>query len=245
MLGEIIKGKTPISLYQPSKEVADFTNVVRKDYSYGFGILHTPYSEFNNYSVIERMNKDQKTFQSFVDEDTDDPNEAWKWKGTRSLARKKAFAMHAHITSNFILPSVFPQNSSQEEDKAMAQAMRDIVEWESINSNYRSSFLLAAMGMLVNPVVYLQTDYNEVYQTIKEKTDKGYSKIEILDEILSGLQCNVLSADQVLITNAYEQNIQKQRAILKRRHVEYSELRAKYEKHPNWSFLSPGIKAIY
>ena len=245
MLGDIIKGKTQVSLYQPSKEVADFSNIVRKDYSYGFNALHTPYSELNNYSVIERMNKDQRTFQSFVDESDDNPDEAWKWKGTRSLARKKAFAMHAHMTSNFIVPSIFPQNSSQEDDVAMATAMRDIVEWETINSNYRSSFILTAMGILVNPIVFLQADYSEIYQTIKEKTDKGYSKTEILDEVLSGLQCNVLSADQVLITNVYEQNIQKQRAIIKRRFVEYFELEAKYKDYENWDYLQPGIKSIY
>ena len=45
----------------------------------------------------------------------------------------------------------------------------DIVEWETINSNYRSSFLLTAMGMLVNPAVFLQADYLEAFQKKPEK----------------------------------------------------------------------------
>lgn len=234
-----------LSFYQPSPEVIAVTERTQKDYGYGTEILNRPFNELNGYSVIERMNMDQRTFQSFVDESNDDPNEAWKWKGTRSLARKKAFAMHAHMTASYIVPGVVPQNSSQDEDKAMAAGMRDIVEWETINSNYRPSFLLASMGMLVNPVVYLQGDYCEVYQTIKERTEQGYSTTEILDEVLSGLNCRVMSADQVLITNAYEQDIQKQRAVIKKRFVDYEELRAKYEEHPNWGFLKPGIKSVY
>lgn len=246
MIGEILKNKDLISIYQPSKEVLDLTTLVRKDYAYGNEVLHKAWSELNNYSVIERMNKDQRTFQSFVDESVENPDEAWKWIGTRSLARKKAFAMHAHMTSSYVVPSVFPQNSSQDDDKAMALSMRDIVEWETINSNYRPSFLLAAMGMLVNPVTYLQADYFEVYQKIIEKQESGkYTETEILDEVLSGLNCRVWSTDQILISNVYEQDIQKQRAIIKKRYVEYSELEAKYGDHPNWSFLQPGIKAIY
>lgn len=245
MIGEIQKN-TSVSIYQPSQEVRDLTTLVRKDYSYGYDVLRKDWPELNGYSIIERMNKDQRTFQSFVDESVDNPDEAWKWIGTRSLARKKAFAMHAHMTSNFIIPVVFPQNSSQEDDKAMAGAMRDIVEWEIINSNYRQSFLLATMGMLVNPVVYIQADYNEVFQKILEKQENGeYITKEIIDEVLSGLDCKVLSADQILITNAYEQNIQKQRAIIKRRYVEYSELEVKYKEHDNWNSLSSGIKSVY
>lgn len=245
MIGEIQKN-SQISTYQPSREVMEFSNQVRKDYAYGFDTLHKSWPELNNYSVIERMNKDQRTFQSFVDESVNNPDEAWKWIGTRSLARKKAFAMHAHMTSSYVVPNVYPQNSSQEDDNAMANAMRDILEWETINSNYRPAFLLATMGMLVNPITYIQTDYYEVYQKIKEKQENGkYTETEILDEVLSGLNCNILSADQVLITNVYEQNIQKQRSIIKRRFVEYSELKAKYEKHEKWGYLQAGVKTIY
>ena len=240
MIGDITK-QSSVSLYQPSDSERVLAHQVRKDYAYGFDVLHRGWNELNGYSVIERMNQDQRTFQSFVDESVENPEEAWKWRGTRSLARKKAFAMHAHMTASYIVPNIFPQNSAQDDDRAMASAMRDIVEWETINSNYRSAFLLTTMGMLVNPVTYLQSDYAEVYQTIKADGENS----EILDEVLSGLNCRVWSADQVLITNAYEQDIQKQRSLTKTRYVEYSELEAKYKEHPNWAFLQPGIKAVY
>lgn len=246
MLGEIIKD-TPLSAFHPPKEVGDFTKIVKGDYSVGHTILNTPFEELNYYSVINRMNKDQLTFNAFVDESVEDENEKWKWRGTRSMARNKAMAMHAHLTAAFIVPSVIAQNDKQEEDRDMAAVARDIVEWMTLptNTDYRKSFLLAAMGMLVNPVTYVGAEYRYAVQKIKEKTDEGLSVNEVVDEVLSGAQFPLYSADQVMLSNAYEQNIQRQRVILKRKFTDYKELEAIYGNHPNWQYVQPGIKTIY
>lgn len=244
MIGDI-HAKSPVSGYQPSKAVQDFTCYVQKDFSTGTDILNKPFVELNDLSVIDRMNRDQKTFNAFVDENIEDPSEAWKWRGTRSKARNKAIAMHAQLTAGYIIPMFMAQNDADEEDIEFSDVMRDITEWMVHNSNYKSSFLMATMGMLVNPVTYLGAEYVEVFQTIKEKTEKGYSKKEILDEVLSGFQAPVYSADQILITNAYEQNIQRQRAIIKRRFIDYSEAQAKYGTHENWDYVIPGMRSVF
>lgn len=244
MLGELNKNST-VSSYQPPKEVALFTAHVKKDFSQGIDIINKPWVELGDLSVIERMNRDQRTFNAFVDENVEDPSQAWKWRGTRSKARNKAIAMHAQITAGYIIPMFMAQNDADEEDRDMSDIMRDVCEWMVNNSNYKSSFLMTAMGMLVNPVTYLGAEYAQVFQKIKEKTDKGYTTTEILDEVLSGFQAPVYSADQILITNAYEQNIQRQRGIIKRKYIEYSEAEAKYGDHENWAYVQRGIKSVY
>jgi len=245
MIGETKGSNIPVSSYQPSKAISDFTSHVREDFSQGIEILNKPWIELGDLSVIERMNRDQRTFNAFVDEDVDDPSEAWKWRGTRSKARNKAIAMHAQLTAGYIIPMFMAQNDNDEEDRDFSNIMRDICEWMVNNSNYKSSFLMATMGMLVNPVTYLGAEYAQVFQKIKEKTDKGYTVTEILDEVLSGFQAPVYTADQILITNAYEQNIQRQRGIIKRRYIEYSEAEAKYGEHENWQYVQKGIKSVY
>lgn len=246
MIGSIFKETHNTSGYQPTKEVVELTKLVRDGYKKGHEILHTEFTELNNYSVIGRMNKDQLVFNSFVDESVEDPREAWKWKGTRGQARKNTMAMHAQLTAQYIMPSVFAQNEAQELDREMSDVAHDILEWMAINSNYRSSFLLATMGMLVNPVTYLGTEYNEVYQKVKAPNEAGgYTVKEILDEELSGFNAPVYSADQVMITNAYEQNIQRQKWVIKRRYCEYEEAAAMYGQHDNFLFVSKGIKSIY
>lgn len=245
MIESIYKSSTPVSSYQPSKEICDFTKIVKDDFSVGMDILNKPYAELNDLSPIERDNRDKRTFNAFVDETVEDPNEAWKWRGTRSKARNKAIAMHAQLTAGYIIPMFMAQNDSDEEDRGFSDAMRDCCEYLVNNSNYKSSFLMASMGMLVNTVTYMGAEYAEIYQTIKQKTEQGYEKVEILDEVLSGFQAPIYSTDQVLIANAFEQNIQRHRFNIVRKYIDYNEAKAKYGDHPNWEYVKPGFKSVY
>lgn len=244
MIGEIDTNLS-VSAYQPSPMIADFVSGVKQEYQKGHDILHKSWTELNDYSVLERMNKDQRTFNSYVDESVESPNEAWKWIGTRSLAHKKARSMHAHLTAQYVVPMVTALNEHQENDVLMADVMRDVLDWMTQTSNYRPSFLLATQGMLVNPVTYMQVDFATVLQKVKVMTERGaFTTKEIVDEILSGFQTRVRSADQVFITNAYEQNIQKQRVIFERRYVEYSEAKAMFGEHENFQFVKKGVRSV-
>lgn len=236
-----------LSLYQPSQEISDFTSLIKKDYSEGVRILNTPYLELNYRSVITDENRGQMMFNAFVDESNEDPYQAYKWRGTRSSARNKGIAMHAQLTAGYLLPLFIAQNDDDDVDKDFSEIMRDIVEWmaEPTNSNYQESFLQIVFGTLSNPVTYLGAEFNEIYQKIIEKTKQGYETKEVLDEVLSGFKCPIWSSSQILITNAYERNIQRQKRIIKRRYVEKSELETKYGDHPNWQFVQDGVKSIY
>lgn len=247
MIGEVYK-HTPLSSYQPSQDVIDFTKQVKKDYAEGVRILEHSWVELNDRSIIEDENRGQKMFNAYVDTSVEDPNEAWKWRGTRSMARNKGIAMHAQLTMNYLLPLFVAQNENDEIDRDFSEVMRDIIEWmaQPTNSNYQSSFIQIAFGMMYNPVTYLGAEYCEIYQKIKDKTKNGKIEVkEVLDEVLSGFKAPIWSSNQVLITNAYERNIQKQRAIIQRRYAEYSELEAKYGEHKNWPYVQKGIKSIY
>ena len=236
-----------LSAYQPSDDVIKFTSQVKRDYDEGVKILNRPWVELNNRSIIEDENRGQLMFNAFVDTSVEDVSEAWKWRGTRSKARNKGIAFHAQLTLNYLLPLYTAQNQNDEIDLAFSEVMRDLVEWMASppNSDYQSSFLQVVFGMETNPVTYLGAEFFEIYQTIKEKTEKGYESKEILDEVLSGFKAPILSSSQVLITNAFERNIQKQRRIIKRRFVEKQELEAKWGSHPHWGFVQEGIKSIY
>lgn len=240
-----LKQTAGLSAYQPSEEVLKLIAHVQQDYKIGDDILNSPARELNYYSVIERMNKDQRTFNALVDESSEDPHEAWKWRGTRSTARKKTMAMHAHLTAEYVVPTYFPDNEGQKVDREVGEVMRDGVEWMTIHSNYRASFMLASLGMLVNPVTYLTADYYKVTQTIKEKVDQGYVEKKVIDDVLSGFQATVKSADQVLLTNQYIQETQRQVCLVERRYISYSEAEAIYQNHENWPYVQKGIRSVF
>lgn len=247
MLADILKS-SEVSLYQPSKEVADFTAVVKKSYGLGQEILTRPWPELNNRSVIDDENHGQRMFNAFVDDTVEDPATAWQYRGTRSNARNKGIAMHAQLTAAYLIPIFVAQNEDDETDQAFSDFMRDIVEWMTFpeNSDYQTSFMNVVFGMLSNPVTYMGAEYCEVMQTIKDKKANGeISTKEVVDQVLSGFRAPVYSANQVLITNAYERNIQKQTSIIKRRYVDKAELKAEYGDHENWGAVQSGVKSIY
>ena len=246
MIGTINKDKQGASLYQPSRDVADFTAMVKQDYQSGWNNLHTPFEELNNKSVVERMNIDQRMWNSFVDDAPTDPDEAWRWHGIRPITRNKILSIAAHTTAQVMVPNVFAQNENDEEDKMTANVMKWLMKWNIKESDYEHSFLFAVIGALVNPVSYLQADYFEVMQKIKERQENGeITETEIVDEILSGLKATVLPADEIMITNAYEFEHQRQKAVIRRRFIEYDEAQAIYGDHPNWGAVQLGIRAIY
>ena len=167
MQGYIDK-KTPLSAYTPSREVSDLTKLVQDEYGLGNEILHQSWPELNNYSVIDRDNKDKRTFNAFVDEDVENPAEAWKWRGTRSQARNKGIAMHAQLTSSYLLPLFSAQDENDEVDVEFSDYMRDIVEWmtQPNVSDYQPAFLSVVMGMLTNTATYMGAEYQEITQKI-------------------------------------------------------------------------------
>src|SRR3990167_8587546 len=247
MIGEITK-QSKLSSYQPSQAVRDFTIEAKKDYAEGVRILEAAWAELNDRSVIDDASRGQQMFNAFVDTSCEDPNEAWKWRGTRSMARNKGIATHAQFMGNFLLPSYVAQNENDEIDKDFSEVMRDIAEWmcDPTNSNYQSSYLQVGFGMLYNPVTYLGAEYCEIYQTIKDKTKDGkYTTKEVLDEVLSGFKAPIWGPTEVLITNAYERNIQRQKVIIQRRYADFEELEAKYGEHENWAYVQKGIRSIY
>ncbi len=211
-------------------------------------ILDRGWTELNGRNVKADEDRGEMMFNAFVDTAVEDPADAWKWRGTRSMARNKGIAMHANLTAAFLLPHFTAQNESDEVDRDFSDVMNDIIEWmaEPTNSEYQSSFLAITFAMMQDPVAYLGAEYCEVFQKIRVMAASGdYTTKEILDEVLSGFRAPVLGSTQVLIANAYERNIQKHRYIIKRRYVEKEELAAKWSEHENWEFVQAGEKSVY
>jgi len=237
--------KDKVSLYQPSSDVIQLTQISKENYARGYEIIHSAFPELNDRSVIDDEQNGKKIFNAYVDESTLDPSEAWKWKGTRSAARNAAVAMHAQLTAGFLFPAVSAQDENDMEDRAVGDFMRELLVWMGENSNYRTSFIQVVMGMLTNPVTYLGAEYAEVLQKIRQKTDNGYEIKEVLDEELSGFRAPVYSSSDILITNAYVQNIQQQTCVIKQRYLDYNDAQKKYGTHENWQYVQRGVNTIF
>lgn len=251
MNGELtIKNKkiqNPVSLFQPDEKTKEVTAMVMKDFWFASEAQSRTRTEFNNRSLIQEINLNQKAFNSYIAPRSSDPDEEWRAQTVRPVTRNKLISIAAHVTTAILYPNVFAQNPNDEEDKEAAQVMRDLIEFNINNSNYSKSFLEAVITALVDPAVIMQAEWLEVYRDIKTKKNENgtWDTKKIIDEVLSGFAAHVVPTQELLIANFFEKDIQKQRFLIRNRMVDYKEAEQKYGKSENFKYVKPGVKAVY
>lgn len=234
--------KRVISKFNPSDAVKQRTAQVINDYRIGEEILHRPFTEFNNRSVIEEMNRNQRMFNAYVPPRSDDPDESWRAQTVRSIVRARLISIAAHVSASIIYPSFFAQNKSDEEDRASANVMRLISEWVINNSNYEMTFVNGVIQALTDPATVIQPKYLEVLRKIRDKD--GNITGEVIDTVMSGFSYMIVSVRDLLITDVYEPNLQKQRAIIYRRKMDYQVAKSLYGHYENFEYVSPGVQVL-
>lgn len=245
MIGTITD-TSKIASYQPTDEIKQLTKLVKQDYQEGDNIQSRPWQQFNDMSLIQRVNNDQKLFMSYVEPKSSDPDEAWRENTVRPLTRNKVMSMAAHLTASLLYPRAIAQDDNDDEDKMAARVMDDLVEWNVRNSNYEEEFIVGVMSMLVNPVTYMKCEWAEVMQTIKQRTEEGEIQThEVVDEVLSGFQALVIPIDELLISNAFQRGIPKQKMLARRRIIDFDTAEGLYGKHDNFHFVTPGKMLVF
>ena len=245
MIGELTynqKGhvESPLSAYQPSQEVKNITVRVKNCYQDGDNLLNTPLREYNNRSIIQRMEEDQMAWLSWTPEPFQGEDD-WRWNGVRPITRNKVISTAAHLTAQLIAPRVFAQNDSSEEDRAVANVMQDLIEYNIKNSNYDTAFLYGVISALVNPLSYFKVEYVQGFQEIWQD---GQMK-KVLDDVYSGFQSSLLAPDDMLFESLYQFNWQKQDWIIEKRgYLSMGQAEAKYGTHSNFEHVKPGKRVL-
>lgn len=244
---EMLNGKiiSPLSLYQPDEAIKELTLETRKDLIRGDMILSRPFREFNNYSLIQRASLDQQDWLAWSPEPSSNPDEAWMFTGTSNATRNNIISMAAHVAQKIIYPGVSAQNDSQQDDKDAAYVARGLLEYNFRQSDYASTFLYAVISGMVNPVTYYKADYCKAYMSILEGTNDKFVRKQVVDDAMSGFQHYLLPADEVLISNPYCFDLHKQKVLIHRRRISYSEAKSYFGNHPNWVHVNIGIMPAY
>lgn len=245
-IGIIDSKKYSPSSYLPTEKEQAITKLVQDDMYIGRQILTKSWMWYNGRTILQEMEENQKRFNSYIPPKSDDPDESWRANTVRPLTRNKLISIAAHVTARMLYPSVFAQNNRDEEDRLAAEVMRDCIEWAIENSEYKMKFIGAVMGALTDPVAVLEVGFAKVMRDVREKQADGtYTTQQIVDELLSGFVQNYRQCNEVYITNAFENNVQKQRAVAVRTLIDYSEAEALYGKSKNWSSVGCGVRRVF
>lgn len=250
MIGQVLRDAennliSPISEYQPPKDVKDLTQKISTDFRVAFDLQNKSFTEFNDNSLLQRADLDQKRWNAYRAPQSEDVDEAWRWNGIRPITRNRILGIIAQMTANMIVPAPFAQNDKDEVDKMAALVMRDLMEYNIRNSNYLENYVMWITDALVNPAAYMGVGFFEAMQTIKEENEGKISKKEVVDEVLSGFQTFNIPLDEVLISNFYQKSFEKQRFVIRRRYIDYDEAEALKGDHSNFDYVKPGIKTIF
>lgn len=240
MIGQIVTDKNGIpmdgngqtltvSTYQPSEEIKKLFMRVQTDYQTAWNLQHRGFDEFDGLSLLDRTKKDQETFGAFVGIEQVPQNKQWRWKGRKNTARNKVISILAHIISGMLYPYCVAYNENNEEDVMTAKVMRILVENHLKKAGYEIKFLFMMTSALVNPAVFVEVEYVEALQRIKVRNaDGSYRVEEAVDELLSGINLNIVPIDQILLGDFYTFDNQRQPFMVRVRRISYDEARKIY-----------------
>lgn len=180
-------------------------------------------------SLLDRARVDQETFGAFVGMEQVPAHKEWRWKGRKNTARNKIIGILAHVISGMLYPYCYAYNTENEEDRMTAKVMRLLIENHLKKAKYEVQFLFMVCSALVNPAVFVEVEYIEAMQRIKVKKEDGTYKVEeAVDELLSGLNLNIVPIDQILLADFYTSDLQKQPYICRLQRISYDEARGRY-----------------
>lgn len=241
MIGQIITDKDgkPLegfgnklskSQYQPSPEVQQLFAKVQRDYQVAYSLQHRGFDEFDGYSLLQRSRLDQETFGAFVGAEYVPAHKRWRWRGRKNTARNKIIGILAHLIAGMLYPYVYAKNEENEEDKMTARVMRILVEEHLRKASYETKFLFMVLTALVNPAVFVEVLYVEAMQRVKKRLADGSIKvIEAVDELLSGLNLNIVPIDELLLADFYTENIQRQPYVIRIKRIPWDSARKIYK----------------
>lgn len=217
------------SQYQPSEEIKRLFARVQTDYQVSYTLQHRPFDEFDGISLVERTRLDQQTFGAFVGAEYIPKQKQWRWRGRKNTARNKLISILAHLLAAMLFPFVSAFNERDEEDKLTAQVMRILVENHLRKAGYEMKFLFMVLSALVNPAVLVGLEYVVAFQRVKQKLAGGKIKIiQAVDELLTGINLNIIPIDELMPADFYTNDIQRQPYMIRVRRISWDESRKIY-----------------
>lgn len=233
------------SAYKPSPEVMKLFAQVQTDYQTAYNLQHRPFDEFDGYSLLQRTKMDQETFGAFVGAEWVPAHKRWRWKGRKNTARNRLVGILAHMLAAMLFPHVRAVNEQDEEEEMTARVMGILIEDHLKKAKYEMKFLFMVLSALVNPAVFAQVEYVVAMQRIKQQLKDGAKVIEVVDELLSGLQLNIIPIDEIMLADFYTFELQRQPFLARVRRIPYDQARAENGKHEDFKYVQAGKTKIF
>jgi len=211
-------------------------------YNKGLEIQNTDYKLFGNRNLIDY--KDDMTRRlngdiSHLNLDMENPV-------SFPIVRKILKSYISKVASNPVEMVVKSYNvNSGIYNKNIADAIKTLLEWSNATSNQKKAFTLKAFQVAAEGTVIEYEGFHDV--RVKRKVfdhidDKGNVVTVDKEHILErGCYTSIKNLEDILISNPFEEDIQKQSWIIERELMEYEVAKKYYEgRYPKFKDVEPG-----
>lgn len=240
MIGQLVTGEDGIPLdnngtmlslsrYQPPKAIMELYARCQTDYGTAWRLQHRSFDEFDGYSLLERARLDQQTFGAYVGAEWIPNQKRWRWRGRKNTARNKIVAILAQVLGAILIPTVYATDEDNNDSRDSAKVMRILLEEHLRKTKYEIKFLYMVLSALVNPATFVQIEYVKAFQRVKVKLASGEMKVEeAIDDVLSGLNMNIVPVDELMLGDFFTFDIQRQPYLVRVRRISYDDARRIY-----------------
>ena len=234
-----------ISEYKPSDQETESINKVMADFQHGNILMNKTFHEFNDISVIERLNRDKLSFNTYLPDDGEqgDSVDSWKSNAIRPLERNRGLDIASQVSEKTIFPQVYAQNQQDEEDRKAASIMRYLMEWSGDQQDYDKTQLYGIITALYSPASIIHTEYTE--NLITKLNPKTGKREEIIDDETSGFRSTVVPVNELYIENMYQHDVQKQGFLIWRRVISYDVAASKYSDSKNFKHVKAQLQTKF
>jgi len=224
------------------KQQDDTRDKVLSWYNKGLEIQNTDYKLFGNRNLIDY--KDDMTRR--LNGDISHLNLDMENLVSFPIVRKILKSYISKVASNPVEMVVKSYNvNSGIYNKNIADAIKTLLEWSNATSNQKKAFTLKAFQVAAEGTVIEYEGFHDV--RVKRKVfdhidDKGNVVTVDKEHILErGCYTSIKNLEDILISNPFEEDIQKQSWIIERELMEYEVAKKYYEsKYPKFKDVEPG-----
>jgi len=210
-------------------------------YNKGVRTLNTPIRAYDERSILEEAERNQKAFNTYMPPRASDPDFDWMADTVRPVTRNKIMMIANKMISMIIYPSFRAQNDQDMQDRDTAEVMRLISRWVIEHSSYEMDYARTVINALTDPIAYIETGYYETFRTKRWRNEMGeIEKEQVIDELMTGILYNSLKIQDILFADINQKNIQLQPWLIKRKVTSYGQAKQRYGLNKNFGYITAG-----
>lgn len=205
--------------YQPEGEWKELLPMIQRDIEIGENNLNTSYRELDGRSIREAF---YDFYQSFIGSNkthaSSDPESSWQSYIHKPYIMNKAQTFIAHAIASIIYPEFTVRtDDGQTDNKELAKALNVLAEYNYDEMDYVSRVIKSVTGVCYMPYVIIEKGY---------ANGKHYTKM--------------VDPTTFKYSNPFEEDIQKQRFVIKENWIDEDDAEQLYGKHENWKYVESG-----